>query len=90
MDSDILITDCWKSLAIMSTNAVCFLLLKKFRNGTTVEKLALELSLLRDELSQAGRDTGFSGDSVDVVKHAVCIIIITVLKLFYKLFLYFS
>lgn len=71
----------------MSTNAVCFLLLKKFRNGTTVEQLALELSLLRDKLSQAGRDTGFSGDSVDVVKHAVSIIMKTVLKC-HELFLY--
>lgn len=57
----------------MSTNAVCFLLLKKFRNGTTLEQLAIELSLLRDKLSQADRDIGFSGDSKYVVKHAVSI-----------------
>lgn len=55
----------------MSTNAVCFLLLKKFRNGTTLDQLADNLSILRDKLSQANRDIGFSGNSKDVVKHAV-------------------
>lgn len=55
----------------MSTNAVCFLLLKKFRNGTTLDQLADNLSILRNKLSQANRDIGFSGNSKDVVKHAV-------------------
>lgn len=66
-------TDCWKSTAIMSTNAVSFLLLKKFRNGTTLKLLADDLSILCDKLSQANRDIGFSGNSKDVVKHAVSI-----------------
>lgn len=57
----------------MSTNAVSFILLKKYRNGATVEQLALELSYLRNKLSQADRDVGFSGDSKHVVKHAVSI-----------------
>lgn len=65
------ILDCWKSTAIMSTNAVCFLLLKKYRNGTTLEQLAQDLSIMRDKLSQDDRDIGFSGNSIDVVKHAV-------------------
>jgi len=55
----------------MSTNAVSFLLLKKYRNGTTLDQLAIELSILRDKLSQADRDIGFSGTSKDVVEHAV-------------------
>lgn len=57
----------------MSTNAVCFLLLKKYRNGTTLEQLAEDLSIMRDKLSQANRDIGFSGDSKYVVEHAVSI-----------------
>lgn len=65
--------DCWKSTAIMSTNAVSFILLKKYRNGATVEQLALELSNLCNKLSQADRDVGFSGNSKHVVKHAVSI-----------------
>lgn len=65
--------DCWKSTAIMSTNAVSFLLLKKYRNGATLEQLATDLSIMRDKLSQANRDVGFSGNSEDVVKHAVSI-----------------
>lgn len=64
-------TDCWKSTPIMSTNAVSFLLLKKFRNGTTLKQLAFDLSIMRDKLSQANRDMAFSGKSIDVVKHAV-------------------
>jgi len=55
----------------MSTNAVSFLLLKKYRNGTTLDQLAIELSILRDKLSQADRDIGFSGTSKNVVEHAV-------------------
>lgn len=54
----------------MSTNAVSFLLLKKHRNGVTLDKLAIDLSIMRDKLSQANRDVGFSGNSKDVVKHA--------------------
>lgn len=55
----------------MSTNAVCFLLLKKYRNGTTLKQLALDLSIMRDKLSQADRDMAFNGKSIDVVEHAV-------------------
>jgi glycerol-3-phosphate O-acyltransferase 1/2 len=55
----------------MSTNAVSFLLLKKYRNGTTIEQLAKELSIMRDKLSQCDRDIGFSGNSKDVVQYAV-------------------
>lgn len=55
----------------MSTNAVCFLLLKKYRNGTTLQQLALDLSFMRDKLSRADRDFAFSGNSKDVVEHAV-------------------
>lgn len=55
----------------MSTNAVSFLLLKKYRNGTTIEQLAKELSIMRNKLSLANRDIGFSGNSKDVVRYAV-------------------
>lgn len=68
------LSDCWKSTAIMSTNAVCFLLLKKYKNGTTLEQLAKELSIMRDNLLHADRDIGFSGNSKSVVKHAVSIL----------------
>lgn len=55
----------------MSTNAVSFLLLKKYRNGTTLEQLTIDLTIMRNQLSQNDRDVGFSGNSRDVVKHAV-------------------
>jgi len=57
----------------MSTHAVCFLLLNKHRNGTTLEQLAKDLSMMRDKLSQSDRDVGFSGKSIDVIKHAVSV-----------------
>lgn len=57
----------------MSTHAVCFLLLNKHRNGTTLEQLAKDLTMMRDKLSQADRDIGFSGMSIEVIKHAVSV-----------------
>lgn len=66
-----IVYDCSKSTPIMSTHAVCFLLLNKHRNGTTLEQLAKDLSMLRHKLARADRDIGFSGKSVDVIKHAL-------------------
>ncbi|XP_015367748.1 PREDICTED: glycerol-3-phosphate acyltransferase 1, mitochondrial-like isoform X2 [Diuraphis noxia] len=66
-----IVYDCWKSSPIMSTHAVCFLLLNKHRNGTTLEQLSKDLSMMRDKLSQSDRDIGFSGRSIDVIKHAL-------------------
>lgn len=66
-----IIYDCWKSTPIMSTHAICFILLNKYRNGTTLEQLAKDLLILRDKLSQGNRDVGFSGKSIEVIKHAL-------------------
>lgn len=55
----------------MSTYAVSLLLLKKYRNGTTIEQLAISLSTMCNRMTQADKDIGFSGSSKDVVKHAV-------------------
>nr|CAD7408082.1 unnamed protein product [Timema poppensis] len=63
--------DCTRAQAIMSTNAVAFLLLTKFRQGTTLELLAEALDQFRQELDWADRDLGFTGESVDVINHAV-------------------
>ena len=55
----------------MSTNAVAFLLLNKFRNGVNMEKLVEAMEQLKRQLFYAGRDVGFSGEMVDVINHAV-------------------
>jgi len=55
----------------MSTNAVAFLLLNKFRNGTNLEELAQALDDMRLDIRSANLELGFSGDSVDVINHAV-------------------
>jgi len=55
----------------MSTYAVSFLLLKKYRNGTTLEQLAISLSSMCNRMTQGDKDIGFSGSFRDVVKHAV-------------------
>lgn len=65
------ILDCAASTAIMSTNAVAFLLLNKFRTGATLGQLVAALDELRIELARANKDVGFSGDSVDVIYYAV-------------------
>lgn len=58
-------------MAIMSTNAVAFLLLHKFRDGTTLDELAAALDDWRLDVRVRKRDTGFTGDSVDVINYAV-------------------
>lgn len=55
----------------MSTNAVAFLLLYKYRNGANIEELILALDELRNDLVLVNRDLGFSGDSIDVILYAV-------------------
>lgn len=55
----------------MSTNAVSFLLLNAYRDGVKLDILASALDSLRQELSNMDRDVGFSGESVDVINHAV-------------------
>lgn len=67
----VLIADCAKSTSVMSTNAVAFVLLYRYRNGATVEQLVEALDNLRTDLFNAGRDIGFSGDSIDVLNYAV-------------------
>lgn len=66
----------------MSTNAVSFLLLTKFRNGCTLLTLAEALESLTNELIAHNRDVGFTGEPLDVVNHAVsfgCLLILSVL-----------
>jgi glycerol-3-phosphate O-acyltransferase 1/2 len=55
----------------MSTNAVAFLLLNVYREGGMLLEIAADLDKLREELKHSGKDTGFTGESVDVVEHAV-------------------
>ncbi|XP_046667769.1 glycerol-3-phosphate acyltransferase 1, mitochondrial isoform X4 [Homalodisca vitripennis] len=63
--------DCCRSTAVMSTNAVSFLLLNVFREGAPIESIAEALDRLREQLSYTDRDCGFVGDSVDVINHAI-------------------
>lgn len=55
----------------MTTNIVSFLLLSSFREGASIEEVAIALDSLRKELEWSGRDCGFSGDSVDVISYTV-------------------
>lgn len=69
----IIFVDASKTTAIMSTNAIAFLLLSKFRNGATLSQLVDELDNLRDYLNVQNRDVGFSGHSIDIIFSAVSI-----------------
>lgn len=58
-------------MPVMSTNAVSFLLLTKFRNGVELQELAKELDNLRQILEWDNRNIGFTGSSSFVIQHAV-------------------
>lgn len=58
-------------MPIMSTNVVAFLLLNRFREGCTLDKLVEAFDSIRLELEYNDKDVAFSGESVDIIKHAV-------------------
>jgi glycerol-3-phosphate O-acyltransferase 1/2 len=58
-------------MAVMSTNAVAFLLLNQFRNGVSMDKLVEAMEKLKQDLFYAGHDVGFTGDMMDIINHAV-------------------
>lgn len=66
-----IVYDAERCQAIMSTNVIAWLLSFAYRNGTTLSTLTKALDALRDSFRTRERDTGFSGHSIDVVKHAV-------------------
>lgn len=66
-----IVYDAERCQAIMSTNAVAWLLSFVYRSGTRLSTLTNALDALRDSLRTRKRDTGFSGNSEDVVRHAV-------------------
>ncbi|CAL4126088.1 unnamed protein product, partial [Meganyctiphanes norvegica] len=66
-----IVYDAERCQAIMSTNAVSWLLSFVYRDGAKVSDMIMALDALRETLRSRDRDTGFSGSSIDVVKHAV-------------------
>lgn len=62
--------DCAKATSVMTTNALGFLLLNRFRDGAPLSILTEALDELRSILSGASRDLGFTGTSEDVIKYA--------------------
>ncbi|RZF49076.1 hypothetical protein LSTR_LSTR008362 [Laodelphax striatellus] len=69
-----IVYDCSRSTSVMSTNAVSFLLLNAYRKGVTLDALTEALDKLRNELTCIGRDVGFTGESIDVINHAIDIL----------------
>ncbi|RWS14006.1 Glycerol-3-phosphate acyltransferase 1-like protein [Dinothrombium tinctorium] len=65
-----IVYDAFNNSALMSTQLLAFLLLNKFRKGATLHQMTHSMSWLREQLKNRRRDVGFSGDSVDVVRHA--------------------
>lgn len=62
--------DCSYATSIMSTNAVAYLLLNRFRKGASLKMIADTLTQLRLEIGNK-RDFAFSEESTEVVKNAV-------------------
>ncbi|XP_034949912.1 glycerol-3-phosphate acyltransferase 1, mitochondrial isoform X2 [Chelonus insularis] len=65
------IYDCANSTPIMSTNVVAFLLLNKFRDGCTLDRLIEAFDTLRHELDWAQKDVAFFGETIDIINHAL-------------------
>lgn len=61
--------DCASATAIMSTNALAYLLLNRYRDGVKLEYIAKALDELKRTLI-GKRDIGFTGDSKDVILYA--------------------
>ena len=61
--------DCAAATSVMSTNALAFLLLTRYRNGATAHEIAKGLDELRRAL-KGRKDIGFSGDSLHIINYA--------------------
>jgi glycerol-3-phosphate O-acyltransferase 1/2 len=61
--------DCSYATSVMSTNAVAYLLLNKYRNGTTLKELSKALTELRKQIGDE-RDFAFEGDYESVMNAA--------------------
>ncbi|XP_017847743.1 glycerol-3-phosphate acyltransferase 1, mitochondrial isoform X1 [Drosophila busckii] len=61
--------DCAAATSVMSTNALAFLLLTRYRQGATEQKLSAALDDLRNSLIGC-KDLGFSGESSHVLAYA--------------------
>ncbi|XP_054719489.1 glycerol-3-phosphate acyltransferase 1, mitochondrial-like [Uloborus diversus] len=59
------------SIAVMSTHLVAFLFISQYRKGATQQQLQNSMNWLRGELLNKKRDTGFTGESVPVIKRAI-------------------
>ncbi|XP_050448992.1 glycerol-3-phosphate acyltransferase 1, mitochondrial isoform X2 [Cataglyphis hispanica] len=66
--------DSSKSTPIMSTNVVAFLLLNRFRDGCTLDKLVEAFESIRLELEFNNMDVAFCGENIDIIKHALDIL----------------
>jgi len=66
-----LLSDASKSTPIMSTNVVAFLLLNKFRDGCTLDKLVEAFNTICEEMEFSNKNVAFCGESIDIIKHAV-------------------
>lgn len=58
--------DCSYATSVMSTNAVAYLLLNKYRNGATLKELSTTLTELRKQIGDE-RDFAFEGDFESVM-----------------------
>jgi len=67
------IYDCANATSVMTTNAISFLLLNRFRDGCTINILTEALDELR-RILDGHRDIGFTGNSTDIINYAVSLL----------------
>ncbi|CAL8077476.1 unnamed protein product [Orchesella dallaii] len=63
-----------KCFSMMSTNAISFILLNKYRKGVTTQVLAREIEMLSEEMLDRGYDVGISGNMEDVITHGLTVL----------------
>lgn len=61
--------DCAAATSVMSTNALAFLMLTRFRSGASITEIAEALDSLRDRL-KGRKDMAFAGDSLHILKYS--------------------
>ena len=59
----------------MSTTAIAFILLNKYRNGVTMEKLVQEMDILKQELIRRNHMVIYDEDTKDTIEHGVLLLL---------------
>lgn len=72
--SEHIVHTCVHATPVMCTNMVAFLLLTKYREGTTMDQLIKDFDWLREQMKNHNRDVAFVGTSSEVTHYACALL----------------